>query len=282
MTKRWLVGMLTAALVMPGALVVSAVPAPAEVAPPKWSVEQSPGPGGLASISCVTTTRCVAAGTHTAPFHAPRSITYSLEGGTWTHIPSAHTRDEDAFTAVSCATAAYCVAVGKLAEGFAPRPLIETFDGSRWSITPNANKGYEGFLSSVSCPRIDFCVAVGNTNAVTLGNRSRPIIEMWNGRRWSLAPAVDLGAFGGTTKLNSVSCTSATFCLAVGSGTHGVALLGPGLALAEKWDGREWSLTQSVVVSLNQEYDGVSCVELTFCVAVGDVEIDTRAQVTLI
>ncbi|MFZ0249650.1 MAG: hypothetical protein WAL61_06870 [Acidimicrobiales bacterium] len=70
---------------------------------------------------------------------------------------------------------------------------------------------------------------------------------------------------GATNTLESVSCTTATFCMATGQ--TGAA----NGALIEKWDGTSWSVVSNppIVGSLNLK--GVSCVGTTFCAAVGGI-----------
>lgn len=70
-------------------------------------------------------------------------------------------------------------------------------------------------------------------------------------------------------QLNAVSCTSATFCMAVGA-----AGLNPSArkTLAETWNGKAWTIRSTPNPS-GAEYSllsGVSCTSAKFCVAVGD------------
>jgi hypothetical protein len=76
---------------------------------------------------------------------------------------------------------------------------------------------------------------------------------------WKLEPGVPRLA------LESISCESATSCLATGSGTVS------GLASAERWDGGRWTRQRipSPAGAGHVDLSGVSCVGLT-CVAAGD------------
>jgi hypothetical protein len=81
-------------------------------------------------------------------------------------------------------------------------------------------------------------------------------------------PAVPDRATAGTapqTLLNDVDCVSATFCMAVGS-------LGDA-ALAERWNGQDWSVLPSPSQDLGLQ--AVSCVSASTCVATG---IDGQAN----
>jgi hypothetical protein len=73
--------------------------------------------------------------------------------------------------------------------------------------------------------------------------------------------------------LYGVSCTSATACVAVGASDIGLRSRAP---LAERWDGRRWSIQPTVSppaprgrYTRDAELSGVSCTSRTQCVAVG-------------
>jgi hypothetical protein len=69
--------------------------------------------------------------------------------------------------------------------------------------------------------------------------------------------------------LTSVSCSSATECVAVGSGFGGAP--GTQLALAERWNGTSWTVqpTHSPRGAVSSSLSGVSCPSSSMCVAVG-------------
>jgi hypothetical protein len=78
--------------------------------------------------------------------------------------------------------------------------------------------------------------------------------------QWTVTP-VPHG--DGATNLAGVSCTSPTFCAAVGS-------LGEAGTLVELWNGHTWSVSASPSPGGDpDELFGVSCVSSAFCVAVG-------------
>jgi hypothetical protein len=88
------------------------------------------------------------------------------------------------------------------------------------------------------------------------------LVERWNGREWSIQRApTPVGAK--RARLASVSCVSAGFCVAVGSWTDQA---GRGLALAERWNGRGWSIQQMPPAP---GLTSVSCASRTACIAVG-------------
>jgi hypothetical protein len=66
-----------------------------------------------------------------------------------------------------------------------------------------------------------------------------------------------------TDELFGVSCTSASRCMAVGD--HGNKLT----TLTEAWNGTSWSVVDSPNPTNNGRFTAVSCVDPTFCMAVG-------------
>jgi hypothetical protein len=79
--------------------------------------------------------------------------------------------------------------------------------------------------------------------------------------------------------LSSVSCTSATFCVAVGS--HLDPLEQP-IALVERWNGTAWSTMLSPATpDPTSEFTGVSCAGPSACVAVGAEQDGAGHQLAL-
>ncbi len=83
--------------------------------------------------------------------------------------------------------------------------------------------------------------------------------------QWSITPTPQPGSAGST--INNVSCTSPTFCVAVGDYSNGLR----GLSLVETWNGRSWSVTPSPNPASADGIwlNGVSCTSPEFCAAVG-------------
>ncbi len=131
------------------------------------------------------------------------------------------------------------------------------FAATGWVLqtTPNPS-GILAEFNGVSCTSATFCVAVGDSepNASTLA----ALIERWNGSTWALQTAPSpAGAV-----LFAVSCVSTTSCETVGEDNAGT--------LAEHWNGSTWS-TQTIGGTLMQ---GVSCTSATFCIAVGNANVE--------
>jgi hypothetical protein len=96
-----------------------------------------------------------------------------------------------------------------------------------------------GAAESLSCPTTTFCMAVEQAGYVL----------SFDGTSWT--PAYRPAGFTGT--LTSVSCSSASFCVAAGSA-------------AISWDGTDWS--SPLPVGNGQPMVAVSCVSASFCLAV--------------
>ena len=122
-------------------------------------------------------------------------------------------------------------------------------------------------FSGTSCASASFCVVVG-----TIGwygdPSSVPIIEQWNGTVWTIATAPVPSSLSGAS-LESVSCPTTAFCMAVGNGFNGPS--GDDTTFAEQWNGTFWSVvpTPNFGVTGDNDLASVSCTGPALCAAVG-------------
>ncbi len=94
-----------------------------------------------------------------------------------------------------------------------------------------------------------------------------------NANSWSIANAAP-GPAGLLNGLNSVSCATSNFCMAVGS-TSGP----PNVTLIEEWNGSTWSVVPGAAGAPGgATLTGVSCVGPTFCAAVGSTLLGDFAE----
>jgi hypothetical protein len=123
-----------------------------------WTVVASPNiatatwENYLYSVSCTSSTQCVAVGAlwiTNGVNNSSRTLVESWNGSKWSIIPSPNQGSFPELNSVSCVKSNRCVAVGD---------LIETWNGNAWSITPSPATGFQG----VSCTRSTRCLAVGN------------------------------------------------------------------------------------------------------------------------
>ncbi|HET9075698.1 MAG TPA: hypothetical protein VFN68_02110 [Acidimicrobiales bacterium] len=198
--------------------------------------------------------------------------------GAWSIVPSPTADANFSYlSGVSCVSASSCFAVGHHlpngAVSASMQTLIERWDGSAWSIvaSPDTSATEDNNLAAVSCVSASSCTAVGYYLTGPNGLRHQTLIERWDGSAWSIVASPDTSATD-DNELNGVSCVSASSCIAVGSYTF----LGPGnqeysQALIERWDGSAWSISASPNTSAtqNRSLNGVSCVSVSACTAVG-------------
>lgn len=179
------------------------------------------------------------------PLPAPAATAWSL-------VPSAPIADAgpNYLDGVSCATGngparvtATCFAVGSMitTQG-QTRPLVERWNGRGWTVvsSPVKPNTLASALVGVSCATPKSCMAVGTSRA-SAASPTVPLIEHWNGSRWSVVPSpAPHGSTG--TYLNAVSCASAKACIAVGTYTSSFT---SGSALVARWNGSKWALMNS-------------------------------------
>ena len=244
-----------------GAPVASAAPGSSYA---RWSIPASPNVSSsfneFTAVSCVGPSFCVSVGNATGSGRS-NSLIESWNGGSWSVVPSPDPADQSAvlLAGVSCSTVAFCVAVGGGADG----TFIESWNGSTWSVVPSPPG--EASLSSVSCVNATFCMAVGSTPSPAFAS----LAEEWNGSTWSVTsspanpPGVD------QVSLNSVSCSSTTFCASVGSEDLPEPVGFETMSMAETWNGKVWTFALTPSPTSSTYLYGVSCPVSSWCMAVG-------------
>jgi hypothetical protein len=132
-------------------------------------------------------------------------------------------------------------------------------------------------LFGVSCASPSFCVAAGDRG---FGTSQQPLIETMSKGKWKGTPSPGTRDPYFVDFLNSVSCSSATFCAAAGWATN--AWSSVARTLVETFSHGSWRLTSSPdTKSAMNELLGDSCISRTSCVAVG-YEGAPSAQQTLV
>ena len=119
---------------------------------------------------------------------------------------------------MSCTSASFCVAGGSFEDSNKTyRAFVSVLKGTNWTDTEVAgalNVGGAGDILSVSCSSVFSCVA-GGTYLESI-SKSQAFASVFNGTTWTdTEVAGDLNT-GTYASVNSVSCASATFCVAGG------------------------------------------------------------------
>jgi hypothetical protein len=241
-----------------------------------WSVVPSQSPGiysQLNGVSCTSPTNCIAVGNSDSAGNPVSTLVESWNGTSWSIVPSPDPAGANDLSGVSCTSPSFCVAVGTN-NGFGGT-LVETWDGTNWSVTPSPNVANSSGnqFDQVSCTSPTSCVAVGLYIVGFILEQT--LVETWDGTSWTVTPSPNVGA--NNSWLSGVSCTSVTFCIAVGY--PGVS----SIPLIEFWDGTSWTVTP--IPKRPKHRDGLSsvtCTSATNCVSVGSWYSRGRPERTLI
>jgi hypothetical protein len=188
-----------------------------------------------------------------------------LSGGNWS---SAGTGLSPAGTgAVSCTSSQFCVTVGVPSGQSTNFYFAQEWNGKRWSTMPAALPPtyFLQVTYSVSCVSPTFCVAVGQGGPTGTPNDALAYLG-WNGTVWSSMPKMNFQSAG---FLYGVSCTSTTFCVAVGFADDR-----SNQAYWVEWNGTVWS--PMTPPSDADAPVGVSCVSQSFCMAVAHTSGETN------
>jgi hypothetical protein len=223
--------------------------------------------GVLTAVSCPTRATCVAVGKDAASQAIVTTGTASGTGWTWTR-PAAIPPDPTGgggLTAVSCAEATSCVAVGSDAAGHAIF-TVGASGASGWAWSTATALGTEtDALVGVSCASSAWCVAAGNVD----GGPSTLVVGRRSAEGWSWGATVVLGAGAGTVA--GVACPTEQLCVAAGAGTVGAQSVAT-FELAHAAGGGLVVSGAQPLASIGPPATGltaVACAAADSCVAVG-------------
>jgi alpha-tubulin suppressor-like RCC1 family protein len=198
---------------------------------------EMPAPSGLpevavialSSVSCASSTSCIAVG-HSGVnnFEEGEETEFAQQwnGREWSvmtpTVPEGTQKAE--LTSVSCSSANACTADGPSLSPQAPTnqvywgSVMERWNGTAWSVqsTPPTPVGPAfGGPSAVSCSTAESCTAVGGYQG-NPGGIWFPLVETWNGTVWRLQRLPNEAPESEESGLTSVSCVAGVRCAAVG------------------------------------------------------------------
>jgi hypothetical protein len=250
-----------------------------------WTAQQAPVPSdadtsepavALDSVSCSSTTACVAVGDYVGSNSGLDPYVAVMSGSSWTWEP-ASTPTESSHPSfrlggnlreVSCASDGTCIAAGIYNPTSQSQPLIETpAGGGAWTgiagaLPLNADTGtgaLNNYLNSVSCASATNCAAVGG---YVSGGNEAGLGETWNGSGWTASQLQPTAELGDDT---SVAC-SGSACAATGeySTNHSVIQT----AGSGAWTS-EIATTLPTTNTGSAELNAMACATSTSCVGVG-------------
>jgi hypothetical protein len=241
--------------------------------------------GMLAGVSCATTRHCVALAEEVGSpgsFSGVSSSVILIEtwnGATWTLRTAAGSIGKTTLlqpTAVSCATAAFCVLSGlaiSVTSG-TEKVYLASWNGRKLTTmkAPTVGGGTDyPDVSGVSCAAPANCAVAGAHDAGPSDNaRQIAFTEVWNGDAWRLATM----AWPRGTALSlmfGVSCHGARSCEAVGLDAARDAGTAPFGAAAVSFNGTAGTVQAVPAPSAGRSalFTSVSCLPWGSCVAVG-------------
>ena len=198
-----------------------------------------------------------------------------------TQNPHHGSQETDEFSGVSCWSATGCDAVGPSPDSEAElNALVERWNGTAWEVqsTPKSTGASEVNLESVSCRSASECEATGY--AELAGNKHVTLAERWNGTAWSVqSTPINKGE---NSNLVSVSCASASECVASGFSQPSIGIFAP---LAELWNGKEWKILTTATLPKEDEqprFESISCPSAKDCIAVGGFFSTSMGSVSLV
>jgi hypothetical protein len=246
-----------------------------------WTIAASSDPDGaqdsyLNGVSCPTATNCQAVGGYQGSDGTPVTLAESWDGAAWSIVasPTPAGSPDSTLSAVSCASATHCLAVGRsYSPSFAGKDdtLAESWDGSSWAIRTSPSPSTTSNLDGVSCATAARCLAVG-----LFFNSSgdyQTLAENWNGS--------SLAIVNQDAVLAGVSCVRAARCVAVGARFSRGSV---SVTLAERWNGTSWRAvhTPNPANSEGSYLQAVKCVSAHECLAVGYYYRLDNTRLTLI
>lgn len=203
-----------------------------------WSAPSTAFPSGLNSVSCVSSTFCMA----TEGDNSNGGYAVIWNGSGWSTPSQFDASSKGGGGNVSCVNSTFCVAVNDDSD-------VYVYNGASWSDTTLAD-GAD--FTGVSCTSSSFCIVVGAQYA-----------SYYDGMSWSSPVQV----IGSSAHLYTVDCVTTTFCNAVDDESDDA---GQGVL---HFDGANWT-QQSF--DLSGTPITMSCAGTAFCAATDYEEVTSN------
>jgi hypothetical protein len=245
-----------------------------------WSVHTSvPIPSGatsgrLASVSCVSTSFCLAVGSYVDSGGVRKTLGMSWNGSAWSVVtspnPSGATSSE--LAGVSCSSSTSCLAVGRYTDsGGVQKDLGTQWNGTTWSIGSGSGSlpsgATAGELLDVNCG--SKCLAVGNY--VDSAGVRRVYVKQIAFTIWSHISGATNPGGATSAELSAVQCLpSAGPCFVAGSYVDANGLRKT-LAMSRPDASSTWTTatTPNVADATSSRFVELSCQSASACTAAG-------------
>jgi streptogramin lyase/phosphodiesterase/alkaline phosphatase D-like protein len=230
-----------------------------------WQQKTTPNPSGAKESRLEdVSTECIAVGYYTNSAGTSVTLAERWNGSAWSiqATPNPSGAKESRLEGVSCTSSSACTASGFYVNSSgATLTLAERWNGSEWLIqaTPNPASAAKAVLHDVSCAAANDCEAVGES--AEAGKEPTSLAERWNGSEWTILPMSQPMKY-----LTAVSCSSTTWCVAVGDGLN-----------LERWGGAKWLKQEAPSPGKSAMFTGVFCSSSSACNAVGSYENEGTA-----
>jgi hypothetical protein len=262
-----------------------------------WQAEAAPGSTAgplagakvsfLSGVYCTARRNCWAVGLHADGSGPILSQALHWNGTTWHKVTVPNpggtgAGDSSEVTAVRCAAASECWAVGLYQKNSGP-VLAEMlrWNGKKWSamaVPQPAGTGKTALnqLTDVTCIAARNCWAAGYFGKS--GSGTLNLVLHWNGTKWKRVRVPEAGGASkqADNELNGIRCPTTSRCLAVGSYSTGS---GSNQAFNQvlTWNGRSWTAQRlpnpgSGTPDYQNTLLGIGCGAKAACWAVGTRE----------
>ena len=222
-----------------------------------------------AGIACRWAKDCMAVGGRLSGM----TLAEHWNGRKWSALTTKH---DGELIGVACPATGNCTAVGQNVGG---KALAAHWNGKAWSDQSVASPDQFNALGGVSCTAVKDCVAVGTGGSATSSALDlAPLAEHWTGGKWAVLTVPDPAPAGDASELNSVSCTSATNCMAVGDYSDQAGTTDT--TVAEQWNGTTWTVLTTPSPAKFSILGSVSCPSAGHCVAVGGASATAAGAVS--